>query len=139
MGWVQRVYTSSLLEAEDGNSHESITTQFLPASWLRLPGIAVFQTRPHSYGQWTYTPTPIYVVPNASPIFAACEAGNMEEVERLFAAAKATIHDTNENGCTLLHISVLEIITVTELRCWCRAELSNRLLPLICTPNYARS
>jgi hypothetical protein len=113
-GWVQRTYSSFLLETEDCNSYESITTQFLSTAWLRVPGISVFQTRPHSYGQWTYTLTPIYVVPNGSPIFPACEAGNMKEVERLFAARKATIYDMNENGWTLLYVRILETSYVRE-------------------------
>lgn len=61
------------------------------------------------YGQWTYAFTPIYIVPNNSPIFAACEAGDVDEVERLIDAGEATVYDTNDNGWTLLHVRAFHI------------------------------
>lgn len=107
IGWIQSTYATYAPELSDsGFSEETITTQFLPASWIRiLRGIAVLQTR-RSYGRWTYTPTPFCVVPRHSPVFAACEAGDVEEVDRLFSIGAATIYDTTENGWTLLHVSV---------------------------------
>lgn len=107
LGRVQTTYSWYSPEGETQPPPEDadITRQFFPATWLRLPGISVFQTRLYSvYGKWTYAFTPIYVVPSTSPVFAACGAGDIDEVQRLIDCGKATIYDTNENGWTLLHV-----------------------------------
>lgn len=106
IGWLERTHSSYTTEPKECSTSEmvNINTQFLPASWLHLPGISIFQTRSHSYRKWSYTSTPIYVASSDSPIFAACEAVNIEEVEYLFASGQATIYGTNENGWTILHV-----------------------------------
>jgi hypothetical protein len=107
IGWVQTTYSRYNPEERGHHSSENVDMrrQFLPAAWIGLPGFSIFHTRLHSvYGQWTFAFTPIYVVPNTSPVFAACEAGDVDEFERLIDAGKATIYDTNDSGWTLLHV-----------------------------------
>lgn len=113
IGWLQKSYRKYIPETEGPASSEEIiiTTHFIPAAWLTLPGISLLQAS-HVYGRWTYSYTPIYVVPNNSPVFAACEVGDLEEIERLFGTGDATIYDTNENGWTLLHVSARKDLLV---------------------------
>jgi hypothetical protein len=130
IGWIQSTYAT--YASEPGFSEETITTQFLPASWIRiLRGIAILQNR-RNYNRWTYTPTPFCVIPSHSPVFAACEAGDVEEVERLFSTGTATVYDTNENGWTLLHVSVNTQIFAQELRFYSSQQH-------ICARSYVKS
>jgi len=110
---VQTTYSRYSPEESSHHSPENddMKRQFLPAAWIHLPGFSIFKTRMHSvYGQWTYAFTPIYIVPNNSPTFAACEAGDLDEVNRLIDAGEATIYDTNDNGWTLLHARAFQIL-----------------------------
>ena len=136
IGWIRTTLSSHSTRNVSNHSFEGqdVTKQFLPASWLHLPGISVFWTRPHSvYGQWTYSFTPVYVVPSTSAIFVACESGGMDEVEALLKSGKASIHDVNTNGWTLLHVRTdqnTSIFTSVQLICVpdCRCSFTRRPL-----------
>lgn len=80
--------------------------RFVPAAWLRLPGLSVLSQRTNGlYGQWTYTFRTFRVVPDSSPIFEACKTGNLEELQYLIKTKRATIFDNSESGWSLLHVS----------------------------------
>ncbi|KAE8450100.1 hypothetical protein EG329_006881 [Mollisiaceae sp. DMI_Dod_QoI] len=83
-----------------------IEQKFLPnkfAARLRLRGFCKKSTR--GFGRWTYSFTPIRVVPSGAPIIKAVVLGDLETIISLFERRSASIFDMSEHGWTLLHIA----------------------------------
>jgi hypothetical protein len=49
-------------------------------------------------------------IPNDSPIFKLCQYGDAQGMLKLFSAGTASIYDVDQNGQSLLHVSILHNI-----------------------------
>lgn len=69
---------------------------------LKLPFLAAqtawYLAAAWSKGNWTVTLQTVRTVPKSSPIFAACEAGNLQKVRWLLASGQASTHDQDVSG-----------------------------------------
>lgn len=80
---------------------------FFPSWWLTKVGMkygmeANLFTTPTG---WQFNFNPVRAVPDDSPIFNACQKGNIETVRFLLTEGEASVRDTNSKGWTPLHVS----------------------------------
>ncbi len=58
----------------------------------------------------TWCLNPIRHIPNDSPIFRAIGDGDIVEVQKLLDLGKASVYDVDEDGDSLLHVSVAHML-----------------------------
>lgn len=93
---------------------------FMPSSWLTRAGVNYGMEINYSSTTtgWQFNFNPIHAVPDNSPIFTACQQGNLAAVQFLLAEGKASVRDTNSKGMTPLHVRQQHYFP----RYWCTNE-----------------
>ncbi|TGO29917.1 hypothetical protein BPAE_0009g00110 [Botrytis paeoniae] len=91
----------------DENTDMDVDLTILPKAWIRLKGMHIKQSR--RFGRWTYYFRPIRVVTDNSPIFDACRNGDIGGVLQLVHTGKASVFDTSQGGCNLLHVAAAHL------------------------------
>ena len=106
--------STALRESTDGKDEKGSSTQGPESdAWLLTVNISIgmgscrkglrfnFKDR---FDNWSLNP--IRQIPDNSPIFKAIIDGDITEVQKLLDLGKASVYDVNENGDSLLHVSV---------------------------------
>jgi hypothetical protein len=103
--------TTSVQFSSDTRKDLNIVSSFtfFPSWWLTKVGMkygmeaSLFSTPTG----WQFNFNPIRAIPDDSPIFKACQQGNVETVRFLLSEGSASVRDTNSKGWTPLHVSSL--------------------------------
>jgi hypothetical protein len=100
-------------EMSISEGEEVMKSVILPSAWIRLRGVSITCMRRNL--NWEYLFSPIRVVSDGSPIFAACREGDINEVRSLLRNSHATLQDTSEWGWSLLHVSLYSFLFILPL------------------------
>lgn len=86
-----------------GQSFQAVTSfVFYPASWLKRIGVRD-GIEVNLVDGWKFEWNPVRAVPEHSPIFALCQAGETKSVELLIKNGLGSVLDTSPKGWTPLH------------------------------------
>ena len=81
---------------------------FIPAPWLAKFGLSYavdFAISRTAHAGWRIALNTPRVLPDDSPIFTLCKAGDTEGVKQLLASGKASVLDVDSRGSTPLHLA----------------------------------
>jgi hypothetical protein len=109
---IRRCANTQAGSREEASQNKSIV--FWPAAWtIFKQGFEILRLR--TVGRPTYLFRSFRVVAKGDPIWTACAAGDLEQVQELCASGVATPFDVDHGGYGLLHVSPTLVVMMLIL------------------------
>ena len=99
-------------ESQYQSDFTSSSTQiaFLPSKWLQWLGVTRYlhlSMEHRTSSKWLNGLDAPRIIPDDSLIFMYCQQGDVAGIRGLFAEGRASVHDVNSGGLTILHMAAL--------------------------------